>query len=173
MKESHEEARRELKHLDARVRSFRLSILNALRYKAKLGSIEKAADKLGEDRGNLSKRLKRFEQDWPLISRVVDAVRKESLFEKASSKEARKKAMQEKDIDISRNKPKLIDTEMVQEADMVIMMGCDARGFCPAPLLKKVVDWELEDPQGQPIEKIREIRDDIERRVTKLIGETR
>jgi len=52
-------------------------------------------------------------------------------------------------------------------------MGCDARGFCPAPLLKKVVDWELEDPKGKPIEKIREIRDEIERRVKKLIGEIR
>lgn len=48
--------------------------------------------------------------------------------------------MREKDIDISRTKPKLIDTQMVQEADMIIVMGCDARGFCPAPLLKKVVD---------------------------------
>ena len=82
-------------------------------------------------------------------------------------------AMREKNIDISRNKPKLINTQMVQEADRVIVMGCDARGFCPAPLLKKVVDWELEDPEGKPIERIREIRDEIERRVKALIGETR
>jgi len=81
--------------------------------------------------------------------------------------------MQEKDIDISGNKPKLIDTQMVQEADMVIVMGCDPRGFCPAPLLTKVVDWELEDPKGKPIEKIREIRDEIERKVKKLIVEIR
>jgi len=83
------------------------------------------------------------------------------------------KVMREKEIDISRNKPKLIDTQMVQEADTIIVMGCDARGFCPAPLLKKVVDWELEDPKGKPIEKIREIRDEIERRVRKLIVEIR
>jgi len=82
-------------------------------------------------------------------------------------------AMREKNIDISRNKPKLINTQMVQEADLVIVMGCDARGFCPAPLLKKVVDWELEDPEGKPIERIREIRNEIERRVKALIGETR
>jgi len=81
--------------------------------------------------------------------------------------------MREKDIDISGNKPKLIDTRMVQEADMVIVMGCDPRGFCPAPLLKKVVDWELEDPKGKPIEKIREIRNEIERRVKKLIDKVR
>jgi protein-tyrosine-phosphatase len=61
---------------------------------------------------------------------------------------------------------------MVQEADIVIVIGCDMRGFSPAPLLKKVVEWELEDPKGKPIEKIREIRDEIERRVKKLIVET-
>jgi protein-tyrosine-phosphatase len=60
---------------------------------------------------------------------------------------------------------------MVQEADMVIVMGCGAQGFCPAPLLKKVVDWELEDPKDKPLEKIREIRDEIEERVKRLVNE--
>ena len=79
--------------------------------------------------------------------------------------------MREKGLGISNNKPKLVNTQMVQEADMVIVMGCSAQGFCPAPLLKKVVDWELEDPKGKPIEKVREIRDEIEKRVKKLINE--
>jgi len=79
------------------------------------------------------------------------------------------KAMQEKGIDISKNKPKLLTTEMIQEADMVITMGCGAERFCPAPLLKKVVEWELEDPKDKPIEKVRQIRDEIERKVLKLI----
>lgn len=79
--------------------------------------------------------------------------------------------MKEKGIDVSKNKPKLINTQMVREADVVIMMGCDPQGFCPAPLLEKVVDWKLEDPKGKPIEKVREIRDEIERKVTKLISE--
>ena len=79
--------------------------------------------------------------------------------------------MREKGIDILKNKPKLISRQMVQEADMIIVMGCDARGFCPAPLLDKVVDWNLEDPKGKPIEKVREIRDEIEKRVKKLISE--
>ncbi|MEM3459238.1 MAG: arsenate reductase ArsC [Candidatus Bathyarchaeia archaeon] len=78
-------------------------------------------------------------------------------------------AMREKGIDISRNKPKLLSTKMVQEADMIIVMGCGAEGICPAPLLNKVTDWELEDPKGKPIEKVREIRDEIERRVKKLV----
>lgn len=81
--------------------------------------------------------------------------------------------MQEKGIDISKNKPKLVNTQMVQEADAVIVMGCGAEGFCPAPLLKKVVDWELEDPKGKPIEKVREIRDEIERRVKNLLDESK
>jgi len=79
--------------------------------------------------------------------------------------------MQEKGIDMSKNKPKLVDTQMVQESDVIIVMGCSAQGFCPAPLLGKVVDWELEDPKGKPIEKVREIRDDIEKRIKKLINE--
>jgi len=79
--------------------------------------------------------------------------------------------MQEKRIDMSKNKPKLVDTQMVQESAIIIVMGCSAQGFCPAPLLGKVVDWELEDPKGKPIEKVREIRDDIEKRIKKLINE--
>jgi len=80
-------------------------------------------------------------------------------------------AMREKGIDISKNKPKFINTRMVQDADAIIVMGCSAQGFCPAPLLNKVVDWELEDPKGKPLQKVREIRDDIERRIKKLISE--
>jgi protein-tyrosine-phosphatase len=48
--------------------------------------------------------------------------------------------MQEKGVDISKNKPKLITNQMVQEADTIIVMGCSAQGFCPAPLLGKVTD---------------------------------
>ncbi|MFZ1039473.1 MAG: arsenate reductase ArsC [Candidatus Bathyarchaeia archaeon] len=80
--------------------------------------------------------------------------------------------MREKGIDLSGNKPKLVTGQMVQEADMVIVMGCSAQGFCPAPLLNKVVDWGIEDPKGKPVEKVREIRDEIERKAKKLIEET-
>jgi protein-tyrosine-phosphatase len=58
-----------------------------------------------------------------------------------------------------------------KEADIVIVMGCGAEGFCPAPLLNKVVDWEIEDPKGKPLEKVRQIRDKIERKVKELIEE--
>jgi protein-tyrosine-phosphatase len=80
--------------------------------------------------------------------------------------------MREKGLDISANKPKLIADQMVQEADTIIVMGCSAEGFCPAPLLNKVVDWGIEDPKGKPVEKVREIRDEIEKKVRIMLGET-
>ena len=79
--------------------------------------------------------------------------------------------MREKGIDLTANKPKAITRQMVEEADMIIVMGCSAEGFCPAPLLNKVVDWQIEDPKDKPVEKVREIRDEIESRVRKLISE--
>jgi protein-tyrosine-phosphatase len=79
--------------------------------------------------------------------------------------------MQEKGIDLTANKPKAITRQMVQDADMIIVMGCSAEGFCPAPLLNKVVDWQIKDPKDKPVEKVREIRDEIESRVRKLISE--
>jgi len=77
--------------------------------------------------------------------------------------------MQEKGIDISVNKPKLINNQMVQDADTIIVMGCSAQGFCPAPLIDKVIDWKIEDPKGKSLEKVREIREEIEKRVKDLI----
>jgi arsenate reductase len=79
--------------------------------------------------------------------------------------------MREKEIDLSGNKPKLITNQMVLEADTIIVMGCSAEGFCPAPLLDKVTDWGIEDPKGKPIEKVREIRDRIEGKVRALVDE--
>ena len=53
-------------------------------------------------------------------------------------------------------------------------MGCSVEEACPRPMLaqmqKKLVDWDLPDPKGKPIEEVRKIRDEIERRVTDLSG---
>jgi protein-tyrosine-phosphatase len=81
------------------------------------------------------------------------------------------RVMQEKGIDISWNKPKQITMQMVQDADTIIVMGCSAQGFCPGPLLGKVVDWNIEDPKGKPLEKVREIRDKIEKKIRELLSE--
>jgi protein-tyrosine-phosphatase len=80
-------------------------------------------------------------------------------------------AMKEKGIDISMNKPKLITFQMAQDADLIVTMGCNDQGVCPGPFFKETIDWKLEDPKGMPIEKVREIRDEIECRVKELTSE--
>ena len=79
--------------------------------------------------------------------------------------------MKEKGIDISGNKPKLLTFEMAQNADLIVTMGCNDQGICPGPFFKPTVDWKLEDPKGKSIEKVREIRDEIERLVQKIARE--
>jgi arsenate reductase len=80
-------------------------------------------------------------------------------------------AMAEKGFDISKNKPKLITVQMAQDADLIVTMGCGAQDICPGPFFKPTMDWALEDPKGKPLDRVREIRDDIERRVQELIAQ--
>ena len=77
--------------------------------------------------------------------------------------------MKEKGIDISNKQPKEITAKMAMDADLIITMGCSAQGICPGPFFKPTIEWKLEDPKGKPIEKVREIRDIIERQVIDLI----
>jgi len=80
-------------------------------------------------------------------------------------------AMMEENIDISKNVPKILTTEAVQDSDYVITMGCgDA---CPIFPGKKYLDWKLDDPAGQGIASIRPIRDEIKQLVWGLIEEIR
>ena len=81
-------------------------------------------------------------------------------------------AMREKGIDVSDSKPTMLHDSMINWADLVIVMGCSLQEACPAPLLaalqKKIVDWNLPDPKGKPIEEVRRIRDMIEKNVLEL-----
>ncbi len=79
-------------------------------------------------------------------------------------------AMREEGIDVSHNKPKLLTQEMLERAERVITMGCSVDGICPATFVE-TEDWGLEDPKGKPIEKVREIRDEIKKQVAKLLNE--
>jgi arsenate reductase len=85
--------------------------------------------------------------------------------------------MKEIGIDISKNVPRILTPEMISRASLVVTMGCSVAEVCPRPVLaqmqKKLVDWNLTDPKGKPIEKVREIRDEIEKRVLGLIAESR
>jgi arsenate reductase len=78
-------------------------------------------------------------------------------------------AMAEVGIELSSAFPKRLTDEAVRDADVVITMGCgDA---CPLHPGKRYLDWQLDDPAGQGIDGVRPIRDEIERRVLRLLGE--
>ena len=76
-------------------------------------------------------------------------------------------AMDEVGIDITREHPKPWSDAEVRRADVIVSMGCG--DTCPVYPGKRYLDWELTDPAGQPIEVVREVRDDIGRRVEELI----
>ena len=75
--------------------------------------------------------------------------------------------MREVGIDLSSARPQLLTPELAHEADLLVTMGCGDQ--CPYVPGLEVVDWPLEDPKGQPIEKVRQIRDEIRRRVEQLL----
>jgi arsenate reductase (thioredoxin) len=75
-------------------------------------------------------------------------------------------AMREVGIDISDRKPKKIDLEMQLHSDKAITLNC--QGSCPY-VIGGIEDWEVDDPADQPLEAVRRIRDDIEKRVRDLV----
>lgn len=77
--------------------------------------------------------------------------------------------MAEQAIDIGAERPRLWTDETLVSADVIVTMGCG--DSCPVLPGKRYLDWEVEDPSGQPIEKVRAIRDEIERRVSGLLKE--
>jgi arsenate reductase len=77
-------------------------------------------------------------------------------------------AMQEVGIDLG-GEPARLSDDAVRAADVVVTMGCgDA---CPVYPGKRYEDWEVEDPAGRPLADVRTIRDEIERRVRRLLDE--
>jgi len=81
-------------------------------------------------------------------------------------------AMKEKGIDLAPSKPKMLTVDMINQASLVVTMGCSVEEVCPRPMLakmqKKLVDWNLPDPKGKSIVEVRRIRDEIEKRVMEL-----
>jgi arsenate reductase len=78
-------------------------------------------------------------------------------------------AMNELGIDLSGKTPQKLTTELAEQADVVVTMGCgDACPYIPG---KHYIDWNLPDPKGRPLADVRRLRDDIERRVVQLAHE--
>jgi arsenate reductase (thioredoxin) len=78
-------------------------------------------------------------------------------------------AMRELGVNMTGRTPRGLELADAEWADVVVTMGCgDA---CPVVLGKRYIDWELEDPHGQSLERVREIRDEIAARIERLLSE--
>jgi arsenate reductase len=78
-------------------------------------------------------------------------------------------AMGELGYDVTGRGPRLLTRELAEWADVVVTMGCgDACPYIPG---RRYVDWDLTDPKGLPIDRVRAIRDDIDGRVRALASE--
>ncbi len=77
--------------------------------------------------------------------------------------------MRELGIDLADRIPKALTTELAEQADVVVTMGCGDE--CPYIPGKRYLDWDLEDPKGRPVDEVRATRDEIDRRVRELVEE--
>ena len=77
--------------------------------------------------------------------------------------------MRELSIDLADRIPKALTTELAEQADVVVTMGCGDE--CPYIPGKRYLDWDLEDPKGRPVDEVRATRDEIDRRVRELVEE--
>jgi arsenate reductase len=78
-------------------------------------------------------------------------------------------AMKEVGIDLSGQTPQLLTDELARGARMLVTMGCGEQ--CPVVPGILRDDWPLEDPKGKPLARVREIRDEVKRRVQRLIDQ--
>lgn len=77
--------------------------------------------------------------------------------------------MRERGVELADRVPRRLERADAEWADVVVTMGCgDACPYVPG---RRYVDWELDDPHGKPLERVRELRDEIEARVAALVGE--
>ncbi|MBN8870754.1 MAG: arsenate reductase ArsC [Solirubrobacterales bacterium] len=78
-------------------------------------------------------------------------------------------AMAEVEIDLSHQRPTQLTRDLAEWADIVVTMGCgDACPYVPG---KRYIDWQLDDPADQPLGAVRLVRDEIERRIDKLVDD--
>jgi arsenate reductase len=77
--------------------------------------------------------------------------------------------LRERGLDPSRELPKLLTDETARVADVIVTMGCG--DTCPYFPGKRYLDWDLEDPAGKPVDAVRPIVDEIDRRVRSLLAE--
>ncbi|HSB04269.1 MAG TPA: arsenate reductase ArsC [Thermodesulfobacteriota bacterium] len=77
--------------------------------------------------------------------------------------------MKEKGIDLSGRRPKGLNDLPPMEMDYLITMGCEET--CPAVPARKIIQWQIPDPKGKPVDEVRRIRDMLEAKVKTLLEE--
>ena len=77
--------------------------------------------------------------------------------------------MKEKNIDLSGRRPKGLSDLPPVEMDYLITMGCEET--CPAVSARKIIEWQIPDPRGKPVDEVRKIRDMLEAKVKALLEE--
>ena len=78
-------------------------------------------------------------------------------------------AMDELGVDLRDRVPQKLTRELAERADVVVTMGCGDE--CPYIPGRRYLDWDLPDPKGRPVEEVRATRDEIARRVERLLAE--
>jgi arsenate reductase len=78
--------------------------------------------------------------------------------------------MREVGLEIGHKRPRGLTLEMMEKANRVITMGCGVEATCPARIVP-MEEWQIEDPEGKPVDEVRKIRDDIREKVAALIME--
>ena len=77
--------------------------------------------------------------------------------------------MKEKNVDLSGRRPKGLNDLPSVEMDYLVTMGCEET--CPAVPAKKIIEWQIPDPKGKPIDEVRRIRDVLEAEVKRFLEE--
>jgi arsenate reductase (thioredoxin) len=77
--------------------------------------------------------------------------------------------MRELGVDLSNRRPRKPTRELAEQADVVVTMGCGDE--CPHIPGKRHIDWDLQDPAGRPLDEVRATRDDIARRVQRIVAD--
>jgi arsenate reductase (thioredoxin) len=77
--------------------------------------------------------------------------------------------MREIGVNLAGRKPRRLTNDLAERADTVVTMGCGDE--CPFVPGKRYIDWDLPDPHGQPLDRVRELRDEIDRRVRALAND--
>jgi arsenate reductase (thioredoxin) len=80
-------------------------------------------------------------------------------------------AMRELGVELSDRVPQRLTRDLAEQADLVVTMGCGDE--CPFIPGKRYIDWDLTDPSGRPLDEVRAIRDEIDRRARGLVDELR